>query len=60
MLDAFIRLGKGMFDLFLMIHIVAGFMSLFMSNSLQIIFVELSLIHVLVQIVILLDLAWIS
>ena len=35
-------------------------MSLFMSNSLQIIFEELSLIHVLVLIVILLGLTWIS
>ena len=31
-----------------------------MSNSLQILFVELSLIHVLVLIVILLGLTWIS
>ena len=60
MLDAFIRLGKGMFDLIFMIHIVAWFMSLFMSNSLQILFGELSLIHVLVLIVILLGLTWIS
>ena len=46
-LHAFIVLGKGCLSWFLMTHIVAWFMSFFMSNSLQMLYHELSLIHVL-------------
>ena len=60
MLDAFIRLGKGIFELIFndtyscMIH------ELVMSNNLQMLYQELSLIHALMLKGILLRLTWIS
>ena len=45
---------------FLMTHIVAWFMSFYMSNNLQMLYHELSFIHVLMLYVISLCLTWIS
>ena len=51
---------KGCLSWFLMTHIVAWFMSFFMSNNLQMLYDELSFIHVLMLYVISPCLTWIS
>ena len=52
--------GKGCLSWFLMTHIVAWFMSFFMSNNLQKLYHELSFIHVLILYVISPCFTWIS
>ena len=51
---------KGYLSLFLMTHIVAWFMSFFMSNNLQMLYHELSFIHVLMLYFLSPCLTWIS